>query len=370
VHVGGIFQYTVHIIIIFGGGFALVLAMGQLALRDRGLNNYLLAAAFVLLGTWQTLGGIMFIDAAGKLAFNVFVISVPVFYFSLPFLYFYFKSVLHHGFRLKAVHALHFLPPAASLVLLLPYSWKKFDLYKVMNLSGHGSWTVHEIVAAAVMYSSMVIFTAYLARIVADILDLLKDTRSDRVGHIRTALFGAMFLILVNVFWFVDRALSLGLSWVSYCCVTAVLIGIYVLSNRYPEYLLIIRLEAERVRYARSQIEKLDAGLVVKKLHEIMSVRKAYRDERISLKGLASELSVTAHQLSEIINTRLGTSFYAMVNEYRVREAKELLVRHPERTILAIAFDVGFNSASAFYNAFRRVAGVTPTRYREEGHAE
>jgi AraC-like DNA-binding protein len=367
VYVSGVWRYVVHVIIIFGGGFSLVLAMGQLALRERGLNNYLLAAAFLLLGIWQTLGGIVLIDAVGMLDFNVFVISVPVFYFSLPFLYFYFKSVLHHEFRLKIPHALHFLPPALSLLLLLPYSWKKFDLYRIMNLSGHASWNVHEIIAAAVMYSSMVLFSGYLVLIVADILDLLRDTRADRMRHIRTALCGAVFLILINIFWFVDRAFSLGLSWISYCCVTVVLVAIYILSNRYPEYLLIIRLEAERVRYARSQIEKLDAGMVVEKLHEIMTVRKAYRDEHISLKGLASELSVTTHQLSEIINTRLNTSFYAMVNDYRIEEAKQLLVRHPERAILAIAFDVGFNSASAFYNAFRKIAGVTPTRYRDEG---
>ncbi len=365
-HISGLLKYIVHGIILFGGVFALVLSMGQLCLTNKRRNNYLLASAFFLLGVWQVSGGIMYLEAARHLAFNVFALSVPVFYFSIPLLYFYFKSVLNNEFRLTARHLPHFILPVLSVFILAPRIGEKFDLYRIMNFSGHPSWEAGEIVIALVMYSSMVLFVIYQAVLTMDIIDLLGDAQADKKRHILTALYGIGFLFSISLFWFVDRIFALGLPWVIYCCVTFVLVGIYLVSNRYPEYLLIIRLEAERVRYVRSQIHNLNADLIVKQLQEIMRTKKAYRNENISLKALAAELSITPHQLSEIINSRLNTSFYMMVNEYRIMEARDLLIRLPERTILAVAYDVGFNSSSAFYNAFKQIVGVTPTHYREE----
>jgi AraC-like DNA-binding protein len=366
VHFGGLLQYIVHGIILFGSLFALVLALGQLCLTKRSRNNYLLASAFFLLGIWQALGGIMYIEEARRIAFNIFSISVPVFYFSIPLLYFYFKSVLNDRFRLRLSHSLHFIPPLASTILLVPGAGEKFDLYRSMNLSGHPPWEARETLMALIMYSSMVLFMGYLALLTTEILDILKDTQADRVRHVRTALYGVGILFAISAFWFLDRIFTLGYPWVIYCSVTFMLVAIYLLSNRYPEYLHIIRLEAERVRYVRSQINNIDSEIVAAKLHEIMNERKAYRNENISLGDLAAELGVTPHQLSEIINRRLNTSFYMLVNEYRIMEAKDRLVGLPERTILAVAYDVGFNSSSAFYKAFKQIAGVTPTRYRED----
>jgi len=42
----------------------------------------------------------------------------------------------------------------------------------------------------------------------------------------------------------------------------------------------------------------------------------------------------------------------------------QALLRQPERPVLEIAQQVGFNSKSTFNAAFRQHAGVTPTQFR------
>jgi len=85
---------------------------------------------------------------------------------------------------------------------------------------------------------------------------------------------------------------------------------------------------------------------------------------------VAEELSVSPHQLSEFINNRLGMNFNTYVNRYRVEEAMRVLVDDPDKPITAIAFDLGFNSISVFYNAFLKNTGLSPARYRRENRKD
>jgi len=50
-----------------------------------------------------------------------------------------------------------------------------------------------------------------------------------------------------------------------------------------------------------------------------------------------------------------------MVHMIEVYKEKE-----PNKTILSIALSVGFNSNSAFYTAFKKVTGKSPSFYRNE----
>lgn len=54
---------------------------------------------------------------------------------------------------------------------------------------------------------------------------------------------------------------------------------------------------------------------------------------------------------------------FVFVNFHRIREAKELLLRNSEMSILEIAFAVGFNSKSSFNDAFKKDTGVSPSDF-------
>ncbi len=53
------------------------------------------------------------------------------------------------------------------------------------------------------------------------------------------------------------------------------------------------------------------------------------------------------------------------MNEYRIEEVKRRMVdpAYKHLTILAIAYDAGFNSKSSFNTIFKQKTGQTPSEY-------
>ena len=72
--------------------------------------------------------------------------------------------------------------------------------------------------------------------------------------------------------------------------------------------------------------------------------------------------------LSQVINEVEGINFYDYVNRLRVEEFKRLLSL-PENqrfTLLALAYDCGFNSKSAFNRCFKKTTGLSPSEYAKQ----
>jgi AraC-like DNA-binding protein len=91
-----------------------------------------------------------------------------------------------------------------------------------------------------------------------------------------------------------------------------------------------------------------------------------YLKPDLTLPVLAEEVGCSVNHLSQVINSGFEMSFFDYVNNYRVRHAKELLLKMDGKkgAILNIAFTVGFNSNSAFYAAFKKHVGMAPAMFR------
>lgn len=122
--------------------------------------------------------------------------------------------------------------------------------------------------------------------------------------------------------------------------------------------------EAAQVKYGASTLRDVDVEACLKKLDQLMTEGKAYQNESLSLASLADAVGISGHQLSELINSRLGIGFSRYVRECRVKAAKALLISAPTRSILSISMDTGFRSQSAFYAAFKEATGQSPGDYR------
>ena len=121
-------------------------------------------------------------------------------------------------------------------------------------------------------------------------------------------------------------------------------------------------------KYKDSPLNPLFAEECIRKLKHLMEVEKAYLDADISLQSLAEKLSITSRVLSQLLNEKLNRNFSDFINFYRVEEAKKILQdpRSAQKKIIALAFDVGFNTKVAFYNAFKKFTHMTPAQYREK----
>ena len=92
-----------------------------------------------------------------------------------------------------------------------------------------------------------------------------------------------------------------------------------------------------------------------------------WREEGLTIGGLARKLAVPEHRLRWAINQGLGyRNFSSFINRARIDAACKIL-SDPMRsnvTVLEIAYDVGFASVGPFNRAFRTEMGHSPTEYR------
>jgi AraC-like DNA-binding protein len=123
----------------------------------------------------------------------------------------------------------------------------------------------------------------------------------------------------------------------------------------------------EQKKYARSGLKKKDVDRYISKISKYMVIEKPYLNRELTIYDLASQLKIPRHFISEVINEHMGKNFYNLINDYRVEEVKQRIVDPAYRnlTILAIAYDSGFNSKSSFNTIFKEKTGMTPSEYQK-----
>jgi len=134
-----------------------------------------------------------------------------------------------------------------------------------------------------------------------------------------------------------------------------------------PQYALKnsqITVDGLRVNPVRIKEEKKDEIQI--KLKFLMEEKKIYRDSLISLSRVAKQAGEPAYVVSQVINERMGASFFEWIAKYRVEEAKKMLTDPSEKvlTIEQVAEEVGYNSKSAFNKVFKKLTGKTPSEYK------
>ena len=120
-------------------------------------------------------------------------------------------------------------------------------------------------------------------------------------------------------------------------------------------------------KYRKSALTEAQTEKITVRLTQIMFEKKPYREMGLTLPMLAQMLEVSPHHISQVINGKMNKSFFDFVNGYRVEDAKQAITA-PDAdrfSILGIAMDAGFNSKSAFYTAFKKHTGMTPSRFKE-----
>lgn len=123
--------------------------------------------------------------------------------------------------------------------------------------------------------------------------------------------------------------------------------------------------EAALETYAVSTLNQVDCDAQLAQLEKLMEQHKLYQDSSLDLHHLAERLELSSHQLSELINSRLGKGFSRYLREQRVIAARSMLLKERAASVLSIGLSVGFASQSSFYTAFREIEGTTPASFRK-----
>ncbi len=92
-----------------------------------------------------------------------------------------------------------------------------------------------------------------------------------------------------------------------------------------------------------------------------------YRDD-LSVSTIAHAVRLHPKYLLTLFRRSCGMTLWEYVTRLRLAQAQRLLLT-TNRTVLDIALDAGFGSASAFYQAFRRYELRPPSQFRADGKA-
>ncbi|MGI9278653.1 MAG: helix-turn-helix domain-containing protein [Endozoicomonas sp.] len=120
-----------------------------------------------------------------------------------------------------------------------------------------------------------------------------------------------------------------------------------------------------KTKYQRSGLTDQDVRRLWQKLETHMSSAKSYRTPGLKVGDLASELGIRENYLSQVINSCAKKNFFEFINEYRLSEAKILLIKQADKPISEVALEVGFASQNAFNNHFKKHLKQTPTHFRK-----
>jgi AraC-like DNA-binding protein len=125
-------------------------------------------------------------------------------------------------------------------------------------------------------------------------------------------------------------------------------------------------------QYRNSSLTPSEIQEYIDLIERIMKTDRPYLDSTFNLAKLSKLVRVPDYQLSQVLNVGMKTSFYDLVNQYRVESLTELMTSPAldPISILDLAYRVGFNSKSTFNTAFKKITGKTPSVYRAEKQAE
>ncbi len=361
--------YMLHDIFIFmalfGAGISVLASLGQLIVERKRRQNYNLSVLFLSLG-------ILLVQCTSVI--TGFSREHPwVLYYHLtlvclqaPLLYlaYFFLANREEKFPERLVRL--FIPAALAFVVdtafIIAYN-EGVAMNLVWGSAAAGStWLlIKKYLLAAGALQIAVYLLVFLLRMLPVV------NIRERNGILNVTILYSLSSLCATAF----LAAGYITAKVSYIQATALItsfgiILIYPLGQRYPRFFHILQSEVKERRYKKYLLAGHNVELITDHLTELMKNERLYADETLTLKDLAARLSISPHQLSQLLNDTLSTSFSNYVNRYRINDAERILVEEPDRPIVTIAFEVGFNTKSSFYDAFSRFNGISPHRYRKE----
>ncbi len=302
-----------------------------------------------------------------------------------PFMYLYTSALIQNKERTRKIEYLHFLPFLIFISYLFLSSFypdyaKNIRLEHVPN-NGEPPFVFLLLLLLTALSGPVYIYFSILLfrKLDINIFTNLSNSKDINLGWLRILVysFGIVWTALIiitiihhvfNLFsmFFCTDGLFLSLS------TFVILIGYFGLRQK---NLVINHLEVDlelgtnvKNKYASSSLKESDRSQYLEKLKSFMNAKKPYLDENLTLTKLANELNIPVHHLSQLINEQLELNFFDFVNHYRVEEFKTKIVdpKFENFSLLGIAFECGFNSKSSFNRVFKKVTGLTPSKFKEQ----
>ncbi len=372
----------------------LILVLQGLIFAFLLLNRYLkqgyvadlLIGILLLITAWHrttyTIGFMDWYDTYRNTKVNYFLVN-----FSMavgPLIYFYVRSLIQPTFKFKKSYWLHFLPALLYLIfhiVIYVHDSQQVGFDDVQNGEWYLKYKMELLspVFGAAQYSSYLLYFAFTIQLFYNykkkIEQFFSNTYKVELNWIRNFLIIFVFLIaygygqdIMNIFveldW-IDR------WWVNlFSAIALVYLGVKAYFTDLSKlYSLTFNFSPDTV--VDNSVEK-DFTKEQQKIEAYFSQEKPYLNPDLTLPQLAKALKMGTNELSQALNGGFGLNFNDFINKYRVEEVKNNMLdpQNGHLSLLAIAYDSGFNSKATFNRVFKKFTAVSPSQYLTNHKAE
>jgi AraC-like DNA-binding protein len=352
------FENWKEFLFLFGAGFGVIWAISILLNKQN--ENKIISYLLIICSIWL-LAGYYFFGGLYLIRPEFYGLHLPFIYLIGPLLLYYYRIIIIEDKKSFTNLIFHILPSITASLSILPYQFFSVEekLIFLKQFLPRNYFLIFLVLNVGVKISIL----TYLSYILYENKSFLKKVSHSKVKSTILFIFIIIYLILlIGLSGFLFK--NFFLIELSAILLPFILVFFYLLASYNPEILKGVKEEIKSIRYQNSKIKNLDVEGIINRMNELMEREKAFADEDISLISFASELEISSHQLSEILNETLKKNFNQFINEYRIQEAKRMLLEETSRNILSIAFSVGFNSKASFNRIFKQQTGITPVKYR------
>ncbi|MGL1957729.1 MAG: helix-turn-helix domain-containing protein [Colwellia sp.] len=345
------------------------------------LAGFLIAHAFISIHE-LTYYGEQFRYKILDISPNLFFIGSFAYFFDAVLMYFYVKSIICEDLSLRKKDAIHLIPLCLYFIYM-------FDVYYGLDIMSQkvtilewrltSSW--HYVSTDALIKAIRIGYICSCLLLISRYRKRHKDTFADilsiDLSWLKLLVFGFLlimtgeallaFLKVINILTPLDISIFIALGVSGYYGTFFLMAALLFYSvSKFPSVVPISNKELE-IYFEKQSAFKPD---YIENIERLMNEEKPYLLDNITIDILADKLGLLTKDLSVTLNRHFQVNFYEYINQYRIDEAKKMLVNEGKKTIIDIVYDVGFNSKSVFYTFFKKSEGMTPSEYRKAHHQE
>lgn len=315
-----------------------------------------------------------------------------------PFLYIYTRTLISEYPAFKKDYWLHFIP---FLIFLISLFYNRYEMPREIFINEISSGYRVGLSPLGIRVYSITMFLS-LSTYIIWILFLLKrhslnilnnfSYSSEKINlnwlKVITVAFAFVFLSMIfsTLLRFFSIDINIRPDIFSFSAFTIFVFIFAFYASRQPQIysdnsaknqdiengnssaLANVETISPKTRYEKSGLTVDNAESYLQILEKYMQEEKPYLDEELTIQDISQKLSIPKHHLTQVLNEKLHKNFYTFINEYRVEEVKKRMLnsQYKNLTLLAIAYDCGFNSKSGFNTIFKRLEKMTPSQFRKK----
>jgi AraC-like DNA-binding protein len=300
-----------------------------------------------------------------------------------PFLYLYIIRSLQHTGSIKEL--IHFIFPLFYLAyMFFDYIQPADFKYNSYVNSYHPDWPLLDVKAVfdddpldlkrhlnlftALQISFYIIISLHKISVksIAEGSSIIK-TRNEHLRSLRNMVLHISAIVLIFIVVKLRFRADLGDYFIGiYVAVFTLLTTFRVMRESAYFDGTATFIDIRSPKYSKSTLTGERKQNILNAIRKEMEKNEYYLGNLASLSDLSKKLGESQNHVSQVINEKLGKNFFELLADYRIEKAKKIISddMNGKITIEEISETVGYNSKTAFNNAFKKLTGLTPSQYR------